>query len=465
MNKYKYLLKNIGIMTLANLGTKIISFLMVPLYTNILSTNDYGTYDFYQTTLFLLVPIMSFNIADGIMRFLLDNKHDEKEILSIGFIHYIFACLVILILIIINQFTDLIHIFTLYPHFLFLYFCTSLLSDILNSYARGIEKISDVAIGGVIGSVSMISLNILFLITFQMGLVGYFLANCLSFLCTSLFLIFKLKIWKNITLKKVNSSLQNQMIKYSIPMGLGNIGWWVNNVSDRYIVTWICGLAANGVYSVAYKIPSLLSMFQQIFNQAWTISAVKEYDKDNSEFYSSIYNLYNLCMVVTCSILILFDKVIAYLLFGNEFYLAWKYAPFLMISVVFGAMVQLLGGIFSATKQSKEFGNTIMIGAIVNTILNIALVWVFGPLGAALATALSYMLIWGLRLFKIMNIMKLNINLKRDLIAYFILYVQSFILLLNKSIFTIAILVVLFFLILVLFKKDIFLYLKKIRNN
>ena len=54
------------------------------------------------------------------------------------------------------------------------------------------------------------------------------------------------------------------------------------------IVTWICGLAANGVYSVAYKIPSLLSMFQQIFNQAWTISAVKEYDQDSSEFYSTM---------------------------------------------------------------------------------------------------------------------------------------------------------------------------------
>ena len=62
--------------------------------------------------------------------------------------------------------------------------------------------------------------------------------------------------------------MKKEMVAYSVPMGLGNIGWWINNVSDRYIVTWICGLAANGVYSVAYKIPSLLSMFQQIFNQA-----------------------------------------------------------------------------------------------------------------------------------------------------------------------------------------------------
>lgn len=54
-------------MTLASFGTKILSFLMVPLYTNILSTEAYGTYDIYQTTLFLIVPVLSLNIADGIM--------------------------------------------------------------------------------------------------------------------------------------------------------------------------------------------------------------------------------------------------------------------------------------------------------------------------------------------------------------------------------------------------------------
>ena len=115
---------------------------------------------------------------------------------------------------------------------------------------------------------------------------------------------------------------------------------------------------------------NFLSMFQQIFNQAWTISAVKEYDQDSSEFYSTIYKAYNMCMVITCAGLILFDKVIAKILFGTDFYEAWKYAPFLMISVVFGALVQLLGGIFSAAKESKAFGNTILIGAAANTVMN-----------------------------------------------------------------------------------------------
>lgn len=425
MEKYKYLLKNVGIMTLASFGTKILSFLMVPLYTNVLSTEAYGTYDIYQTTLFLVVPILSLNIADGIMRFSLDENYNKQEVLMVGIKRYIVACLLCVLMVAVNQIFSIIATLTLYPQFFVLYFITSLMSDVLNNYARGIERVSDVAVGGIVGAISMLTLNVLFLLVFKLGLVGYFIANCLSFACTDLYLIFKLRVWRDISWKNENKRLKKEMIEYSIPMGLGNIGWWVNNVSDRYIVTWICGLSANGVYSVAYKIPSLLSMFQQIFNQAWTISAVKEYDQNNSKFYSTIYKAYNMCMVITCSGLILFDKLIAKILFGADFYEAWKYAPFLMISVVFGAMVQLLGGIFSAAKESKAFGNTILVGAVANTIMNVVLVYMYGPIGAAIATSLSYMLIWGLRLYKVTRRMKLDISLARDVLSYALLYIQA----------------------------------------
>lgn len=429
MEKYKYLLKNVGIMTLASFGTKILSFLMVPLYTNVLSTEAYGTYDIYQTTLFLVVPVLSLNIADGIMRFSLDEEYDKREVFMVGVRRYIIACLLCILIVAVNQLFSIIETLTLFPQFFVLYFVTSLMSDVLNNYARGIEKVFDVAVGGIIGSASMLSLNVLFLLVFKQGLVGYFIASCLSFACTNLYLIIKLKIWKVIHWEKENNRLKKEMVAYSVPMGLGNIGWWINNVSDRYIVTWICGLAANGVYSVAYKIPSLLSIFQQIFNQAWTISAVKEYDQNSGEFYSTIYKAYNMCMVITCSSLILFDKLIAKILFGEEFYSAWKYAPFLMISVVFGAMVQLLGGIFSAAKASKAFGNTILAGAVANTIMNVALVYVCGPIGAAIATSFSYMLIWGLRLYKVTRQIKLNIMLIRDVLSYILLYMQAVLLL------------------------------------
>ena len=212
MEKYKYLLKNVGIMTLASFGTKILSFLMVPLYTNILSTEAYGTYDIYQTTLFLIVPVLSLNIADGIMRFSLDETYDKREVFMVGVRRYIVACVLCILLVGVNQCFSIIETLTLYPQFFVLYFVTSLMSDVLNNYARGIEKVSDVAIGGIIGSVSMLTLNVLFLLVFKWGLVGYFVANCLSFASTDLYLLIKLKIWKVISWKPENRSLKKEMV-------------------------------------------------------------------------------------------------------------------------------------------------------------------------------------------------------------------------------------------------------------
>ena len=73
------------------------------------------------------------------------------------------------------------------------------------------------------------------------------------------------------------------MIAYSAPLVLNAIGWWVNSASDRYVVTWLCGLAVNGIYSVGYKIPSIINVFQTIFNQAWFLSAVKEFDPQDKD--------------------------------------------------------------------------------------------------------------------------------------------------------------------------------------
>ena len=146
MGKYKYLFKNIGIMTISNFGTKILSFLMVPLYTNLLSTSEYGTYDLYQTTLFLFVPILSLNIADAIMRFSMDKNQKLEEIIGIAFRIFLKATAVCIVLTVINYKLNIFKVFNSYIHFFCIYFAVSLLFDILSQFARGTEKILDVGI-------------------------------------------------------------------------------------------------------------------------------------------------------------------------------------------------------------------------------------------------------------------------------------------------------------------------------
>ena len=84
MNKYSYLLKNFSVLTIASLGTKVISIILIPLYTSIISTYEYGEFDIICNTIVLFVPIMSLNICESIIRFCIENIDDRKLILGIA---------------------------------------------------------------------------------------------------------------------------------------------------------------------------------------------------------------------------------------------------------------------------------------------------------------------------------------------------------------------------------------------
>lgn len=427
--KYRYLLKNVGLMTISNFASKILSFLLVPLYTSVLTTSEYGIFDFYVTSILLLTPLLSSNILDAVIRFSLDRGNNPKDIFGIGLKYCITADLICILLVLANAWLHIIATLTMYPVYFILYFTFSLFQDLMNQFARGLEKISEVAIGGIINSIVVVSLNIFFLLYLDLGIDGYFLSYIIAFAITFIYLIVRLKVWHYIVWHKTNNPLKKEMLSYSRPLIFQNIGSWINNLSDRYIVMWLCGAAANGVYSVSYKIPSMLTVFQTIFNQAWTISAVKSYNENQDDFYEKIYKLYNIGMVVLCSVLISLEKWVAKLLFAKEFYLAWEYAPFLIVSVVFSSMSSLLGGILIAAKKSNDIAITTVVGAAINTILNISLVLLWGPVGAAIATLISYFLVWITRVISVNKLIKIKISLKRDILAYIVLVLQSVMLL------------------------------------
>lgn len=428
MNKYKYLAKNLGLLTLSNFGTKILSFILIPIYTAILSTADYGLYDIYNTTVSLCIPILTLNIAESVMRFSLDKEYNTSDVFSIGLNRIVKASLVFTVIVVINYFCGIVELLKEYSCFLVLLFVSELTYEFLSKYSRGIEDINTVAIASILNSITMLGLNIFLLVVIKAGLKGYFLANCLSYIIPAFYYIVHLKVWNSIT-ELSDNKLKGEMFAYSKPLVLNTISWWINNASDRYIVTWLCGVAENGVYSVAYKIPSILNVFQSIFNQAWTLSAVKEFENNDDGFYANIYDMYNFAITTTCSILILADKMIARLLFANDFYIAWKYAPFLMISVVFGALSGFLGGVFSAAKKSTIYSKTTLIGAITNIFFDVLLVYRFGTIGAAIATAISYIVVWTIRLIEVKKIINFELKLSKHILSYSILILQATLLL------------------------------------
>lgn len=434
MNKYKYLIKNFGLLTISSFSTKFLTFLFLPLYTSILTSDEYGTYDLIYTTVVLCVPILTLNINEAILRFCLDHNVNISSLLIISFKYVSLGLGIIILFVTLNREFKWVSFISDYSVvFVFLYLF-SVITEICNAYARGIEKITDVAVSGIIGTITTILFNIIFLVIYPLSLEGFLWSSIIGLFFQSSYLVIRTKIYKAIIRIHYDKTLEREMIYYSCPLILNAVTWWINSSFDRYVVTYYCGLSDTGIYSVAYKIPTILSIVNAVFNQAWILSATKESKDENAKtFYRNVYKVYNAGMVIFCSLLLVVNKQIAYILFQSEFFKAWQYSPFLLISVIFGSLSGYFGTLFCTIKQTKIIGFSVLIGAIINIVLSIYLVQLLGVIGVALATIVSYILIWLLRYVTLSKFLSLHLISIKDLACYSLLIIQALLYLINSN--------------------------------
>lgn len=436
--RYTYLAKNTVLFSISSFGSKILVFLLVPLYTNVLSTSEYGIADIITTSIMLMGYLFTLNIGDAVLRFAIDNKEPEKLIAYGVRILLKGTILVGIILRIIDR-VNLIP----WPSYCFvymaLYYFGLQLSSLLSNYLRAIDQIKYVALSGIITTALTVISNIVFLLLFKLQLYGYLLSMVIGVLGTSLFQLVILRIpLSHYLLAKCDKQMKKEMLLYSVPLIFNGVAWWINSSLDKYFITFFIGTAAAGVYAVAYKIPTMLTMIQTIFNQAWNLSAIREYEQNGeNDFFSKTYSFYNAVLVLACSILLIFNIPIARILFAKDFFEAWRYAPFLIISTLFSTMSGFVGSVFSAAKNSKAYAVSTVIAAILNTILNAYLIPAYGITGAALATALSFFFIWLIRLIYSRKYIIWKVNLKKDALAYLFLVVQAGCAIVSERLFTI----------------------------
>ena len=192
MNKYVSLLKNLSVLTISSVATKFLSFILLPLYTGILTTSEYGTYDLYYTTISLLFPVLSLCISDSLVRFLLKSENKE-EIITISLKYTVFSTILFLIFFSVNCYFDFIPPLNEYKLIFVLLFLSNAVHSFFTGMARGLEKIKDIAVASFLCGALTISLNILFLVFFKMGLVGYFGATLIGLNVANIYFFLRLK--------------------------------------------------------------------------------------------------------------------------------------------------------------------------------------------------------------------------------------------------------------------------------
>lgn len=421
-DRYKKLFSNTLILGIGTFSSKVLTILLMPLYTSYLTNGEYGIVDLLVQAANLLIPMVSLGMNTAVLRFGMDGETDRRTVLStglavdlIGFgVFLLFAPLIAMIPSL-GDYTVWIYVFVL----------TSMLHYLFAYFVKTLQKVRLFAICSVIGTAITLLLDVLFLAVMKIGVVGYLLAIILSdVICTLLLFIFA-KLHRYIRFAQIKRDITRAMLKYSIPLIPTTALWWVTDVSDRYMVTWMIDEAANGLYAVSYKIPNLLILISGIFMDAWQMSVLTEKSRlERQKFFSNIFTMYQSLIFVCGSLLIVFAKVITRILVADSFYPSWQYMPTLILSTAFSCFVTFLGTIYVVEKQSKCALWDTLIGTVANVIGNFFLIRAFGVQGAAISTAASYALVFLIRAVKTRRFIPIDWDLPRFTVSLVVLVTQ-----------------------------------------
>lgn len=396
-NKYKTLIDNTVLISLGTFGSKLLVFFMVRFYTGYLTPADYGTADLLTQTASLLIPIVSLGITDGVFRFALDRTRDRRQVFSVGLYTIMAGSLLLAAAL---PLLGLWESFSGYLWLIAVYTLASCLHSLCAQFVRAEGKTALYAVQGMINTALVVALNILFLAVWNMGVTGYVLSVVLADAACALLLFFREQLWRQLTLHPGAATLR-EMLAYSVPMIPTTIFWWITSVSDRYMVTAFIGTDANGIYAVAYKIPTMLTLLSGMFMEAWQFSAVTEAGGDrraHARFYSRVWCAFQSLLFVAASLIVALAKPEIAVLAADEYAEAWIYVPVLAAAMVFSSLVSYLGSVYMVKKRSVRSFVTAMIGALLNVALNLLLIPSrLGVQGAAIATLASYFIVFVIR--------------------------------------------------------------------
>lgn len=409
MNKYKKLVSNTAILGLGTFSSKILVYLLMRLYTACLSTEEYSSADLITQTATLIMPIAICGITDAIFRFALDHSEEDKRhtVFSTGMTIMFISTLISLL------FTPLLFLaddyFSGYSWIIVLYVIVANLHSGVSIYIRARGEMILYAAQGLMNTAIVITLNIIFLPILDLGVVGYVSSIILADATVTVFLIIKKKLWRHYNIKLFDKAIAKKMLKYSLPLIPTLIFWWITALSDRFMIIGILGniigeseaKAANGLYSVAQKLPTIITLLTNIFLDAWNFSAVTESDDKSTRtsFFGEIFAPFSSLLMIAGGGIILCSELFTLIMVDSSFYESSRFVPILVSSTVFSGLSSFLGSVYTVEKKSTMSLVTSMVGAFANIILNIILIPTIGAMGAAIATALSYILLAFIRIF------------------------------------------------------------------
>lgn len=459
MSKTKKLISNTLIFGLGTFGSKLLQYFLLPYYTALLTTSQYGIIDNLQNIGTLCVPIVSLTIAESVFRYAMDKNNDKDEVYSIGLLMTLLGGLVFFILSLL--------FYLVYPSFyvwiVYLYVVANMLRTLASQYVRAIGMVKLFSIDNIFMTLMILVLNIFFLSFAKLGINGYMFAYILGNLLSFILLSVCAKLYKNISFKIKNKLLCKRMLQFSVPLIPNSMCWWISSCSNRFMITAMISASVNGLFAIASKIPTVMTLLINIFIQAWQMSANEESDNKNiATYYSDMFKYISALLGLASLAIITLSKLIIIVIANVSYRDAWIYIPVLTLSVVFYSKAQFLGTVYTTFKKTSMAFYTNLFAAIINIVGNLILIKLMGALGAAISTTFSYLCFWIVRQINVKSLVDITIDVRKEIISTMVILLNVVNVMLGFGAMSYVISFVLIICSLLIYKNEIFSILKRL---
>lgn len=408
----KALLTGTIVYAIGNFGTKILTFLIVPLYTYYINTSDMGDYDLLITSVSLLTPLISLKISDATYNWMIIGTASKEVSIKATYDYLLKSCTFAVIVIeIVSHF---IHIWNIW-----LFLAIIVLEPILETtqkILRGLKNQKLFAASGIIYTGILVSLNFFTICILKLGVTSLLVNTIISHII-SIALIFCLEKRMRCLTVTVNKEelliTQKEMLKYSVPLVPSTLSWWVMSVSDRYIIRFFLGSSFNGIYAIATKFPSVLQTFFVLFNNAWTDMALANLHskEESSKYVSNIFEkMYIFSFSVVCCLIPL-TKIITKVILSSDYKIGSVYIGFLYLGAIFQGYSTFASVGYLQNKKTARAATSSVAGAIVNLFIDLILIKSIGLFAAALSTYAGFLVMWLVRMYDIRKDWPITVNI------------------------------------------------------
>lgn len=395
------LFKNTGIIAIGQISTKVVNFFLLPLYTAILSTEEYGLVDLLTTYSAVIIVIVGLQMNQAVFRFLVTCRDDEdkkREVISTITFTTIIVCTIYAgVFAVIQPFINLEC-----KWFLLWYVIAALFLQTASGIARGLGYNANYAAGNFISASMALVLNVLFIAVLRLGVGMMLTAYIIGPIAGSLFQLWKTKIYRYISIKAYNRSELKTVLQYSIPLIPNELSWSIIHASDRMVVSAVLSVAANGLVAVASKFSTIYTTAFSIFNTSWTEQVILHYkDKGGAKYISDMFEemvTFFGCLAIGIVAIMPF---IFNILVNKKFDAAFNLIPFYMMAVFFNAIIGMISAIYLIENETKLIAISTMVAAAINLLVDIAFIKIIGVYAAPISSICGYATISFWRLYDI----------------------------------------------------------------